>query len=136
MIYFIVFGVAGAIFYRQLLTVATYKVKEDETIDEEAQQKMKKFLFWLDWPLIRIVSFCYMLMGHFSRALPIWLENCFNVHKAPYMVLSEVAKQAEDFQVDPEDCTEEPCLLVRLAKRSLLLILTIIAILTITGVIQ
>ncbi len=86
--------------------------------------------------MVRLVSFCYMLVGNFSKALSVWLETCFDFVEQPFMVLNKVAKQSEDFQVDENDCTAEPCLLVRLAKRSLMLLLAIIAILTITGVIH
>ena len=43
---------------------------------------------------------------------------------------------SEDFMVDAGDCTAEPCLLVKLAKRTLLLFLVIIAVLILTGILS
>jgi AmpE protein len=77
-----------------------------------------------------------MLVGHFSKAMPIWLENFFDINKKPNQILISVAQKSEDFMVDPEDCTAEPCLLVRLAKRTLLLCLAVISVLILTGILN
>ena len=77
-----------------------------------------------------------MLVGHFSKAMPVWLENLFDIKKQPNQILISVAQKSEDFMVDPDDCTAEPCLLVRLAKRTLLLCLAAIAILILTGILN
>ena len=90
-------------------------------------------LFYLDWLPVRITSFGYMFVGHFSRALPIWIDSLFDIQKPAYMILIDVAEKSEDILLDDDDCTAEPCLLVRLAKRTVLLILAIISILTLTG---
>lgn len=138
MLVFVVFGLAGVIFYRTLVALVEYQLDEDEQglVTQQVQQQLAKVLYWVDWPMVRLVSFCYMLVGHFSRAMPVWLELCFDYEEQPYRVLAQVAKQSEDFDVDEEDCTAEPCLLVKLAKRALLLILACVAILTITGAIN
>ncbi|MBU2894105.1 beta-lactamase regulator AmpE [Colwellia sp. D2M02] len=91
-------------------------------------------LFWVDWLPVRITSFGYMFVGHFSKAMPVWLENCFDFNKPTQQVLIDVAEKSEDIFVDEGDCTAEPCLLVRLAKRNALFVLAVIAILTLTGV--
>ena len=109
---------------------------ENIAIESDAAKFNQQLLFWLDWLPVRLVSFGYMLVGHFSRALPIWLENLFDIGKPPHQILITVAQKSEDFMIDKEDCTAEPCLLVRLAKRSLLLCLAVIAILILTGVIS
>lgn len=102
--------------------------------NEEVTSFNSQLLFWLDWLPVRVVAFGYMLVGHFSRALPIWLESLFDVGKLPHKVLIDVAQKSEDFMIDQDDCTAEPCLLVRLAKRTLLLCLAVLAILILTGV--
>jgi AmpE protein len=93
-------------------------------------------LFWVDWLPVRMVAFGYMLVGHFSKAMPVWLENLFDINKQPNQILISVAQKSEDFMVDPDDCTAEPCLLVRLAKRTLLLCLAVIAVLILTGILN
>jgi AmpE protein len=92
-------------------------------------------LFYLDWLPVRITSFGYMFVGHFSKALPVWLESLFDVNKPAHKILTDVAKKSEDIMVGEDDCTAEPCLLVRLAKRNVLLMLAIISILTLMGII-
>ncbi len=182
MIFFILFGAAGALFYRlvcqinegrslaetevdqsdtdsdEVVEVAQASVDhgdeviEDSSVDTSSEQdqdtsdendnstdeKVDRFnqqlLFWLDVIPVRIVAFGYMLVGHFSRAMPIWLESLFDLGKVPQQLLITVAQKSEDFMVDKEDCTAEPCLLVRLAKRCLLLCLAVIALLILTGV--
>lgn len=95
-----------------------------------------EILFFLDWLPVRITSFGYMFVGHFSKALPIWLESLFDVKKPTHKILTDVAKKSEDIMVEDDDCTAEPCLLVRLAKRNVLLMLAIISILTLMGIIN
>jgi AmpE protein len=172
MIFFVVFGAPGALFYRLVckLNEATVEkinanndsaeetselpkesneshndtlheassVVDDESTEENSSVSdfNQQLLFWLDWLPVRIIAFGYMLVGHFSRALPVWLESFFDVGKLPHNVLISVAEKSEDFMIDKSDCTAEPCLLVRLAKRSLLLCLSVIAMLILTGVIS
>jgi AmpE protein len=93
-------------------------------------------LFWVDWLPVRITSFGYMFVGHFSKAMPVWLENCFDFNKPTHQILIDVAVKSEDILVEEHDCTAEPCLLVRLAKRNALLVLAVIAVLTLTGVLS
>lgn len=147
MIFFVLFGATGALFYRLVTRLNEQRCAKDSDSDDENEtslaneaEKVAEFnqqlLFGLDWLPVRIVAFGYMLVGHFSRAMPVWLESCFDVGKLPHQILITVAQKSEDFMVDKDDCTAEPCLLVRLAKRSLLLCLAVIAILILTGVIS
>lgn len=93
-------------------------------------------LFYLDWLPVRMTAFGYMFVGHFSKALPMWLESFFDIKKPTHQILTDVAQKSEDTMVDIEDCTAEPCLLVRLSKRNVLLLLATIATLTLFGVIR
>ena len=184
MLFFVVFGAAGAVFYRLLTTVIEQQnTKETGTaidncseVNQEAvQESMQEseqsvaqatqsseqtvgseelhdsqntpdlhsgckshhdILFWLDWLPVRITSLGYMFVGHFSKAMPTWLESIFDSCKPAHQVLIDVAQKSEDIMVDDKDCTAEPCLLVRLAKRNVLLILAVISILTLSGFIN
>tara|TARA_R110000737_G_scaffold68556_2_gene96730 strand:+ start:514 stop:1389 length:876 start_codon:yes stop_codon:yes gene_type:complete len=148
MLFFVFFGAAGALFYRLLTTVnecANESDANDEKSNDSARQDdnrddtrnaTEQLLFWVDWLPVRIVAFGYMFVGHFSKAMPVWLENLFEVEKAPSKVLIAVAQMSEDYMVDADDCTAEPCLLVKLAKRTLLLFLALIAVLTLTGILS
>jgi len=163
MLFFVVFGAAGAVFYRLLTTVIEQQKIEKtgssiETCDEHMQQNVAQedeshdsqktpdlhqgcqnhhdVLFWLDWLPVRIATFGYMFVGHFSKAMPVWLESLFDNKKPTHQVLIDVAQKSEDIMVNEEDCTAEPCLLVRLAKRNVLLVFAVISILTLAGLLN
>lgn len=178
MMFFIIFGAPGAVFYRLLTTLLEKQVidknaeafivkseevaqeenseqnadenEEDNDVDNDAVKTaelptmmdadiysyLKTLLFWLDWLPVRLTSFGYMMVGHFSKALPMWLESFFDVKKPADKILGDVAKKSEDMMIDKQDCTAEPCLLVRLAKRNLLLLLAVVAVLTLVGFIS
>lgn len=164
MLYFTIFGAAGAVFYRLLTTVIEHKkaqcmvdaaekqaeAQSTSAVDgEEVQEDQHEanvapnlmsgchnhydVLFWVDWLPVRIASFGYMFVGHFTKAMPVWLESIFDSEKPTHQVLIDVAEKSEDIMVNDEDCTAEPCLLVRLAKRNVLLVLAVISILTLAG---
>ena len=171
MLFFTVFGAAGAVFYRLLTTVIEHKKAkcmasaaetkaqaevssvDESDIESEDQhetvhegnvapnimngcQNHHDVLFWLDWLPVRIASFGYMFVGHFSKAMPVWLESLFDSQKSTHQVLIDVAEKSEDLLVNENDCTAEPCLLVRLAKRNVLLVLAVISILTLSGLLN
>lgn len=155
MLLFVVFGAAGALFYRLLTTVNESANKQDINSNNNSEDNLdsnsdtntstdfddttkanKQLLFWVDWLPVRIVALGYMFVGHFSKAMPIWLENLFEFEKPPNEILISVAEKSEDFMSDADDCTAEPCLLVKLAKRTLLLFLAVISLLVLTGVIS
>jgi AmpE protein len=99
-------------------------------------QNFHDVLFWLDWLPVRLSAFGYMFVGHFSKALPMWLESIFDMSKPTHQLLIDVAQQSEDITINNEDITSQPCLLVSLAKRNVLLFCAVIAILTLVGVIN
>lgn len=99
-------------------------------------QNYHHVLFWIDWLPVRIASFGYMFVGHFSKAMPVWLESLFDNKKSTHEVLISVAESSEDIIVNKDDFTEEPCLLVRLAKRNVLFIFSVISLLTLAGLIH
>jgi AmpE protein len=175
MLFFIIFGAAGVVFYRLLTTLIEQQngcsldqsdnIPSNENTDESAYateqpcnnkeytiseddnkysipsvssgcKNYHDILFYLDWLPVRITSFGYMFVGHFSKALPIWLESLFDGKKPTHQILIDVAQKSEDTMVDKNDCTAEPCLLVRLSKRNVLLLLATIAALTLFGVIR
>ncbi|REL36582.1 beta-lactamase regulator AmpE [Thalassotalea euphylliae] len=138
MMYFVVFGAAGAVFYRLLCSLdeQQHRLTEQEPESAAITDVYSKLLFIADWLPVRLASFGLMIVGHFSKAFPVWIDNFFQFSKAPQCVLIDVAQQAEDIMVDDKDCTAEPCLLVKLAKRNVLLWFAVIAILTLSGVIS
>lgn len=161
MLFFTLFGATGVIFYRLLTTVIEQQnnnvLAQDNTENQNNQNESKgdaeeektntphisagckhyhSFLFLLDWLPVRITSFGYMFVGHFVKAFPVWLESFFDGKKPTHKVLTDVAQKSEDSLIDTGNCTAEPCLLVRLSKRNVLLLLAFIASLTLFGVIR
>ena len=141
MLFFVLFGAPGALFYRLLTSInerciVKHSNEQQEQNPNQEQQTCysSQLLFLIDWIPVRIIALGYMLVGHFSKAVSVWLENLFELNMPSYQVLISVAQQSEDIMLDPQDCTAEPCSLVRLAKRTLLLFLAFISILILTGV--
>jgi len=182
MLFFVIFGAAGVVFYRLLTTVieqqkgcsldanTTEQSNVNNEVSKESQVNIDKaateevqieaifpqedtneqhsvpsissgcknyhhILFYIDWLPVRLTSFGYMFVGHFSKALPMWLESLLDGKKPTHEILIDVAQKSEDIMVDKDDCTAEPCLLVRLAKRNLLLMLAVISVLTLVGIV-
>lgn len=150
MLFFVFFGATGVVFYRLLTTVieqqngCSLDTENNEALEEEHNKAKQSYgcenyhqiLFCIDWLPVRITSFGYMFVGHFSKAFPMWLESLLDVKKPTYKILIDVAQKSEDIMIDKDDCSAEPCLLVRLAKRNVLLILAVISILTLVGLVN
>ncbi len=94
------------------------------------------FLFYFDFIPSRFAAFGYMLVGDFSKSSTLWLEGLLNYTMAPRKYLCQVAKTSEDCAVEEGDLIAEPTLLVRLAKRNVLLLLAATAFMTIAGVLS
>lgn len=138
MLLFVIFGAPGVVFYRLLTQVNERCIKQsdNQSVNEEPKACISsKILFVIDWIPVRLIALGYMFVGHFSKAVAVWLGNLFDLTLPSYEVLISVAQKSEDFMIDTDDCTAEPCILVRLAKRTLLLCLAFISILVLTGVV-
>lgn len=157
MLFFVLFGATGVVFYRLLTTVIEQRngFKQDSKKEDNNEHNIEEgiaqdglrtphddsthysqILFYIDWLPVRITAFGYMFVGHFSKAFPMWLESVFEINKPIYKILIDVAQKSEDIMIDKDDCSAEPCLLVRLAKRNVLLVLSVISILTLLGLIN
>lgn len=95
-----------------------------------------KALGLIDWVPARLTAFGYLIVGHFTRALPVWLGFLFESPQANRKLLSTVGKAAEDVETGDDDCTEEPCTMVKLAKRNLIFFLSAVSIMTLYGWVQ
>lgn len=134
---YIALGAAGVVFY-VLCRECYYRWCN---IDSEHKKPMAQMMYALDFIPVRITAFGLLLVGHFSRALPQWLASLANVELPADKLLTEVAAKAE--YVDPHhidsentDAATEPKILVTLAKRNILLLLALSAVLTLAGIIQ
>lgn len=131
MIMFVVFGLYGVVAYGCLRALHGYS--QAHTL--QAQTSLTKALHVIDWLPIRITAFGFLLVGHFSNALPKWIGLLFDTSTHAKLVLAEVAVAAEDVAYKEGDITTEPTTLVQLAKRNVLFIVSIVAVLTLSGII-
>ena len=130
--FFVVFNVFGVIAYGTLRVLNGYAQKHALGLQHTTQ----KILLVVEWVPVRLAAVGFLIVGHFSRALPVWLSLCFDTSTCAKDVLTRVAIAAEDVQSEPDDLVTEAVTLVSLAKRNILFILSIVAILTLLGVIQ
>jgi AmpE protein len=128
-IWFAILGPAGSILY-----VLARELNQNAAAQQEEPNPLgQKIMHVLDWLPVRITGLGFLLVGHFSRALPIWLGHLLNPQVPSKTVLCEVAKAAEEIEPDASDCTEEPCTLVRLAKRNVMFLVVVLSILSLSG---
>ncbi|MCE0826472.1 beta-lactamase regulator AmpE [Buttiauxella sp. A2-C2_NF] len=86
----------------------------------------------LDWVPVRLVGVAYALLGHGERALPAWFASLADRHTSQYQVLTQLAQ----FSLAREphlDKIKTPKAAVSLAKKTSLVILVVVALLTIYG---
>lgn len=135
--YYVVLGVPGVIFYTTLLFVTDEEKMEDHT------SKLKTWQEWAFFVPARLVSLGFMFVGHFGSGLDAWLRLAGAVERPSREVLTEVAMAAEgqtkandDSEQNPEqnlDRIHNAELMVRLAKRNMVLFLVVVALLTLYG---
>ncbi|WP_158971044.1 beta-lactamase regulator AmpE [Paraglaciecola sp. L3A3] len=128
-LWFAVFGAAGAILYVLVRDLESHFSKQNTAAAPQAQLMLNI----LDWLPVRITAFGFLVIGHFSNAFSTWLGYLPDPAVPAKTLLLEVSKKAEEIEPDENDCTEEPCTLVRLAKRNVMFLLVAIAILTLSG---
>lgn len=129
---FVIFGLPGVVAY-SMLRILNHFAQEN---DYAYQQLISKLVLVIDWLPIRITAFGFLIVGHFSRALPIWLGLLFDKHTKAKDVLAQVAVAAEDVPVAIDEPAQEAITLVRLAKRNIMFLLALIAVLTVAGLVR
>lgn len=125
--WFLIMGATGAVMY------LTARVVESQATNEYSKKAAGRVLNILDWIPARLASLGFLLMGHFSQGIKVFSGYVFDPTVAPKSIVLDVAKASEDIEVDSNDCTEEPCTLLKLAKRNMLLLLAAMAVLTLGG---
>ena len=128
-IWFAAFGAAGSVLY----VLARGFSQKLEEMEHPLAGQASTLIAILDWIPVRITALGFLLVGHFSRALPIWIGYLPDPSVSAKQLLADVSKAAEEIEPDEHDCTEEPCTLVRLAKRNIMFILVAISLLTLSG---
>lgn len=131
MFWFVVFGPAGAVLY-----VFCRQLHKQNQLDSEnhAQTAEGRLIYILDWLPARLSGLAFLFVGHFTRALPVWLSEVFSLTDTKEYLI-RIATAAEEYQAPAGDYLSEPCRYVKLAKRAFLFMLSIAAMLSLMGVI-
>lgn len=134
MLWFIAFGAPGALFYCLCRSTTEAFCAHNHPLKETAGRLM----FALDYIPVRITAFGMLMMGHFSRALPEWLKYALEFNISAYDVLTKISSKAEmltpeEQQMQSENASIEPKVLVKLAKRNVIFLLVITSALTLLG---
>ncbi|MRT12658.1 beta-lactamase regulator AmpE [Enterobacteriaceae bacterium RIT711] len=86
----------------------------------------------LDWVPVRLFGVAYALLGHGERALPAWFASLADRHTSQYQVLTRLAQYS--LAREPHlDKIKTPKAAVSMAKKTSLVILVVVALLTIYG---
>lgn len=97
-----------------------------------AQSGVDAILHLLDWIPVRLAGVAYALLGHGEKALPAWFASLTDRHRSQYQVLTTLAQFS--LSRDPHtDKVETPRVAVALAKRTSLVLVVAVALLTIYG---
>ncbi|WP_049293903.1 beta-lactamase regulator AmpE [Franconibacter helveticus] len=86
----------------------------------------------VDWVPVRLVGVVYALLGHGEKALPAWFASLGDRHSSQYQVLTQLAQYS--LAREPHlDKIETPKAAVSMAKKTSLVVVVIVALLTIYG---
>lgn len=99
---------------------------------ERQRSGVDYLLHVLDWLPVRLVGIAYALIGHGEKALPAWFASLGDMHRGQYQVLTQLAQ----FSLSREphiNWVETPRAAVSLAKKTSLIIVVVVALLTIYG---
>ncbi len=133
--FYIIFGIPGVMFYSTVLFLSRSELlnAKDNTneVNEITSQKMvQTWLEWLMWVPARLGSLGFMFVGHFGHGLESWLRLAGDLSLSSKEVTTKVAMASETLNDSAENNAE---IMVKLAKRNMILILVSIALLTLYG---
>lgn len=128
-LWFLVLDSAGIVFYLTVRLLASKAMASAHPLSDPAQRYLAVF----NWLPVRVAASGFLVVGNFSEAFKPWMQLTFSKNAAAPNVLAEIAQAAEIVEPHQSDCTEEPCTLLKLAKRNVMLILVVVALLTLTG---
>ncbi|SFT98933.1 AmpE protein [Kosakonia arachidis] len=103
-----------------------------QTPNERQQSGVDAILHVLDWVPVRLAGVVYALVGHGEKALPAWFASLGDGHTSQYHVLTRLAQ----FSLAREphlDKVETPKAAVSMAKKTSLVLVVVVALLTIYG---
>lgn len=103
-----------------------------QTPRHRLQAGVDSILHLVDWLPVRLVGVVYALTGQGEKALPVWFSALGDFHSAQYQILTRFAHYALAHEPH-DDSVETPKAAVSLAKKTSLVVVVLIALLTIYG---
>ena len=115
--WFLLFGAPGALAYGFL---------------RANSERIAPVMDWVDWLPARVAGFAYLMVGNFSKGMPVWLAHLPKFERVRDTLL-EIAHAAEEVVPDEDNIAAEPEAMLALARRSTILLLAAIALATLFG---
>ncbi|ALQ55911.1 Regulatory protein AmpE [Pseudoalteromonas issachenkonii] len=131
--WFVVLGVAGAVFYALVRTFADLVSDNRDEVIAKHFKLLHRLLFWLDWLPARITSFGYLVIGNFNKGTSCWLHYVFDFSSPNRKVVTYTALAAEQVEERYYGYTFEATCMIKLVKRNVLFYLVLIALMTLFG---
>lgn len=131
-LFYILLGVYGLLVYVSIRGLHGYAQTHNTTY----RQRIERISFIMDWVPVRITAFGFLVVGDFTRAMPRFLDSLVDTHTHAKNVLANIATAAEDIEFQNGDIVAEVNTLLNLAKRNLIFILCVTAILSLFGLVN
>lgn len=125
--FFVVFGVFGALAY------ASIRSAQVQYQSQFSALPLDRIRWAVDFIPVRLTGLGLLVVGHFSRALPVWLASLTDFNRPNDRILANLIAKAEDLPHHPDDKTDAVTAQLGLMKRQQLVWLCVIALLTLSG---
>ena len=127
MFYFVVFGVFGVFAYAAMRSAEVHHSQRFHALP------LARLRWAVDFIPVRLAGLGLLIVGHFSRALPVWLNALTDIDREHRELLAAVANKAEDTEHHPDDKTDAVGAQLALMKRQQIVWLCVIALMTLAG---
>jgi AmpE protein len=127
MFFYVVFGVFGVFAYAAIRSAELHQSARFNSLP------LQRLRWALDFIPVRLAGLGLLIVGHFSRALPVWLSSLTDLRCDQRDVLAAVVDKAEDMPHHPDDKTDAAGAQLKLMKRQQIVWLCVIALMTLSG---
>ena len=128
--YFVIAGPIGLTFY---VAARSYYQFHNQ---QKGQQRVDTAIYYviriLDWLPTRLTIVGFALVAETRCALPVSLKAWLDIKTPEFELLGKIMQQTSEGDV-PSECYNHTCYQVQLAKRNIVLFMTVISLFTING---
>ncbi len=129
--WFVILGPAGIVLYVLTRSLSNESCQNNDM--KSVNHVASYVLNILDFVPSRLTGLAYVFVGNSSHTMAYIAKNSLDFSIDARQFISSAACIAESVDAPKGDCTTEPCILVRLAKRSVVFIVALVAVLTLLG---